>query len=71
MTISTVAEYQKHTTSQTREKVFSKWIKETAAHDREYTRLKKLCSETAGIPPAILHFYSKYLFQFSARRIAI
>lgn len=48
VTISTNAEFMKHTTAKTREKVFSKWIKEIAAHDAEYTRLKKLCAETAG-----------------------
>lgn len=48
VTISTNAEFMEYTTSKTREKVFSKWIKEIAAHDAEYTRLKKLCAETAG-----------------------
>lgn len=48
VTISANAEYMKHTTSKTREKVFSKWINEIAVHDNKYTRLKKLCSETAG-----------------------
>lgn len=46
--ISTNAEYMEYTISKTREKVFSKWINEIAAHDAEYTRLKKLCSEKAG-----------------------
>jgi len=46
--ICTNADYMIHTTSKTREKVFSKWISDVIAYDPEYIRLKKLCSETAG-----------------------
>lgn len=46
--ICTNADYMMHTSSKTREKVFSKWINNVIASDAEYIRLKKLCSETAG-----------------------
>ena len=41
-------QFMENTTSKTREKVFSKWIKEIFSEDAEYLRLKKICSETAG-----------------------
>lgn len=73
--ISTNAEYMKYTTSKTREKVFSKWINEVATHDSEYTKLKKLCSETAGkkvsdkinnefSPDNVYEFFQIYLREY-------
>lgn len=44
----TNAQFMVHTTSKTREKVFSKWIKNEFANESKYISLKKLCSETAG-----------------------
>lgn len=46
--ISTVIEFEEHTNSLTREKVFAKWINDVASKDAEYTKLKKICAETAG-----------------------
>jgi len=41
-------EFEKLTTSITREKVFSKWISENLKNDKQYLFYKKHCSETAG-----------------------
>jgi len=46
--ISTIDEFEAHTSNITREKVFSKWISDVISNNSEYLRLKKLCSETAG-----------------------
>jgi hypothetical protein len=46
--ISTNEEYMLYTNSKTREKVFSKWIKNVAIYDSEYKRIKGICSYVAG-----------------------
>ena len=46
--ISTNAEFMDYTTSLTREKVFSRWINKGMGFDPTYTKLKKICAETAG-----------------------
>ena len=46
--ISTNDEYMSFTNSKTREKVFSKWIKNIAIFDSEYKRIKGRCSYVAG-----------------------
>lgn len=48
VTIASTEEYMQHTSSKTREKVFSKWINEIFSDDENYIKLKKICSETAG-----------------------
>ena len=46
--IKSFKDYMKYTVSETREKVFSKWINKIFSKDKEYLKLKKHCSETAG-----------------------
>lgn len=41
-------EYNKATTSKFREKVFSKWIKQSCEKEEDYLAVKKKCAETAG-----------------------
>ena len=64
---STVEEFQKMTTTKTREKVFSKWISDQLSDDECYLRLKKQCSETAG--EALCEFVMKNLSQSGLQRL--
>lgn len=47
-TITTNSQFMSHTSSITREKVFSKWIDDVIKKDSTYLKLKKDCSEKAG-----------------------
>ena len=47
--ITSIDEYLHETSSLTREKVFSKWINFCLSGDEIYLKLKRVCSETAGI----------------------
>lgn len=46
--ITTNEQFMHYTSSKTREKVFSKWIKTVFSDAPKYVSLKKYCSETAG-----------------------
>lgn len=46
--ITTNEQFMHYTSSKTREKVFSKWIKTVFSDDPKYISLKKYCSEAAG-----------------------
>ncbi len=73
--ITTNRQYMSYTTSHTREKVFSKWIREQLEKDPVYLELKRSCSVAAGErvvdlirsgydPTSLYHFFQIHPFEY-------